>query len=257
MQKQIIDSHIHLDLYKPDEQKLILESLKENQITDLITVSKHLKSSKENLALSRSHKNIHPAFGYHPEQTLPTKEEMEQLTNFILKNQTEMIAVGEVGLPYYLRKEQQDLKVEEYIEVLEHFILLAKQLNKPIILHAVYEDAPLVCSLLEKHGIKKAHFHWFKGDRKTLDRLKDNDYYLSVTPDAVYKKKIQSIISYYPLSRLMVETDGPWAFENVFKNQMTHPKMIHQSVEVIASRKGIDDREVYEQLYQNTKDFYF
>ena len=34
----------------------------------------------------------------------------------------------------------------------------------------IYEDAPLVCDILEKFNIKKAHFHWFKGDEKTITK---------------------------------------------------------------------------------------
>lgn len=33
-----------------------------------------------------------------------------------------MIAVGEVGMPYYLRKKHPEINLEGYIEMLEQFI---------------------------------------------------------------------------------------------------------------------------------------
>lgn len=113
-----------------------------------------------------------------------------------------------MGLPYYSRQEQE-LSLEPYLELLEMFIVRAKKWGKPIVLHAVFEDAKLVCDLLEKHSIRKVHFYWFKGDEKTIERMIRNDYYISVTPDVLYEKEIEELVKKYPLEQMMVETDGP------------------------------------------------
>lgn len=63
-----------------------------------------------------------------------------------------MIAVGEIGLPYYLRrqmaKEGRSLDLDAYVQLLERFLSFAGQYGKPVVLHAVYEDADLACDLL-------------------------------------------------------------------------------------------------------------
>jgi len=167
-----------------------------------------------------------------------------------------MVAVGEVGLPYYLRQEDPSLPIEPYQELLEIFIEQADILDKPVILHAVYEDAPIACTMLEKYSIKKAHFHWFKGDEKTIEHMQRNGYFISITPDLLYEKDIQQLVEKYPLRLMMVETDGPWEFEGQFKDELTHPKMIHHIVQKIASIKRLDIKIVYELLFENTKSFY-
>ena len=167
-----------------------------------------------------------------------------------------MKAIGEIGLPYYKRKEDPSLPLEPYIELLEEFFKLAANLDKPVALHAVYEDAPIVCGLLEKHSVPKAHFHWFKGDAKTIERMIANKYYISVTPDILKEEEIRKLAKRYPLSLMMAETDGPWPFEECFPGQMTHPKMIHYTVATLSSIKRIPAAEVYHVLYQNTKQFY-
>lgn len=73
----------------------------------------------------------------------------------------DIVAIGEVGLPYYLRKEDEHIAINSYISVLQRFVELASKYDLPIVLHAVYEDADVVCDLLEKHKVSRAHFHWF------------------------------------------------------------------------------------------------
>lgn len=250
---EIIDSHIHLDSYSEEEQKLILAN---QDFSYLISVSMHLQSSKNNLQLSRKDSRVKAAFGFHPEQELPTVNELQELLTWMEDHQQEMVAVGEVGLPYYLRQENVKLDLSAYIAFLERFIIFAKEQNKPIILHAVYDDAPIVCDLLEKHGVKKAHFHWFKGSEDTVKRMIGNRYYISITPDVCYEEEIQQLIHIYPLELMMVETDGPWPFEGAFEGMMTSPQMIHKSIKQIAHIKQMDVQRVYEVLYQNTMKFY-
>ncbi|MFY0782550.1 TatD family hydrolase [Peribacillus simplex] len=253
---RIIDSHIHLDRYEESEQKQILTDMDKVHVESLLTVSMNLTSSINNYQLSRKDSRIKPAFGFHPEQPLPSNEEVDELLNWIRVHVHNMFAIGEVGLPYYLRQENPDIDHSAYIEILERFLALAKEVEKPVILHAVHDDAPIVCDLLEKHQITKAHFHWFKGDIRTIERMAEKGYSISITPDVCYEREIQELVSAYPLKLMMIETDGPWPFEGVFKGKWTHPGMMHDSVRQIASVKRLPIEDVYEILYQNTKDFY-
>lgn len=249
----MIDSHLHLDQYKDEEIDKIMTTTP--NINAIISVSMNLDSAKRNLLLANKYQIVKPAFGFHPEQPLPCEEELEKLFNWVEGHQEQMVAVGEVGLPYYLRQETA-IPIRPYIELLETFIKQAQRWNKPIILHAVYEDAPVVCDLLEKHSIEKAHFHWFKGDNLTIERLIRNGYFISVTPDIVYEEEIQKLAMAYPISQMMVETDGPWPFEGPFQGMPTHPEMMHESIATISRVKKIYIQEVYQQLYNNTKHFY-
>ncbi|MCM3766980.1 TatD family hydrolase [Neobacillus niacini] len=252
----MIDSHIHLDKYKDLEITTILTDV--DWLEAMLSVSTDLQSCLRNLELSRKDQKVKPAFGFHPEQSLPTEIELNKLLEWITKYRTEMIAVGEVGLPYYMRMDQKVSKAQygQYIDLLEMFIQLARQWDKPIVLHAVYDDAPIVCDLLEKHSMKNAHFHWFKGDTKTMERMIRNGYSISITPEIVYKEKIQRLIEAYPLELIMVETDGPWPFEGPFTGKMTHPKMMKESILSIAKIKNLPETEVADRILEHTKSFY-
>ena len=257
----IIDAHLHLDLYEQEEREALLNSLGAFGVKGLVAVSMHLDSCRSLLALKRrTDQPIYPAFGYHPEQALPDASEEEQLFRWIRDHREEMYAIGEVGLPYYARLEAgkagRGFDLEPYIRLLERFIRLAAELEKPIVLHAVYEDADIACDLLEKHGVERAHFHWFKGSEETLQRMKERGYFISVTPDIMYKEKTRDIVRAYPLSLLMVETDGPWPFQGPYEGVRTHPGMIRDSIREIAAIHNRSEAETGEALWANTVRFY-
>lgn len=247
-----IDSHIHLDQYKKEEQLQLIEDIqKTKEIAAIIAVSMNDHSCQQTLELAKNYPFIYPALGYHPEQEVDFIQ-CEKICELIEKEAHRIAAIGEVGLPYYLRQENPKLLLEPYIEMLERFVYMARKYNLPIILHAVYDDAEVVCDLLESYRIRRAHFHWFKGSQRTMERMIENEYYISVTPDIVYKEKIKDIVAFYPLSHLMVETDGPWKFND----EMTHPHMILQVLKSVSEVKGLVLEDTAETIYKNTVQFY-
>ncbi|WP_245339283.1 TatD family hydrolase [Paenibacillus shirakamiensis] len=261
MNMPLIDAHIHLDLYEPSDQIRILSELSKEGVESLVAVSMHLASCQENAVLSKQYpKQVYPAFGFHPEQPLPSASELDQLVQWIRERAGEVLAIGEIGLPYYMRTELEakgnHLDLAPYIQMLDQMLALAKELDKPVILHAVYEDADIVCDRLEAHGIKRAHFHWFKGSSQTVQRMADRGYFISFTPDLLYEEEIVGLARLYPAHQVMVETDGPWPFEGPFLGQLTHPAMIRAVAKVWADIQGLDKAEACDILYRNTKRFY-
>lgn len=253
----MIDAHIHFNHYSEDDRNEILRELHIHTIDAIISVSTDLASSIKTLELALKDSRIQPAFGFHPEQEIPSTQEVDSLLTWMENHVQEMVAVGEVGLPYYTKLERNgELDYTRYIQLLERFIQFAARYDKPIVLHAVYEDATIACDLLEKHGVKHAHFHWFKGDQSVVERMMTNSYYISITPDVLYEEEIQQLVMTYPLELMMIETDGPWPFEGPFKEMRTEPKMMKKSVMEIARLLERPVDEVSMILYENTKRFY-
>lgn len=249
---RIIDAHIHLDHYSDEEIAAMAEELPSIHCEKLISVSFDLESCKRNLHLAQTYSHVSPAFGFHPEQELPSEEHLADLLAWMESNREKMCAIGEIGLPYYSQVREK----KPYVELLDAFLQLANKWNKPVALHAIYEDASIACDLLERNNVKKAHFHWFKGDETTISRMIENAYHISITPDLLYEPDIQELVRNYPLEQMMVETDGPWQFEGIFTGKRTHPAMIHETIPAIANLKKENTAMVYQTLYNNTKKFY-
>ncbi|WP_080874472.1 TatD family hydrolase [Oceanobacillus timonensis] len=250
----MIDAHIHLDWYQPNELQQVIHARK---IDGMIAVASNFESCQTVWQLAERYPFVYPAFGWHPEQALPSSQEISQIIQAIEQRSTDIVGVGEVGVPYYAkRKDASSLDVTPYHAILERFIQVAKKYDLPIILHAVYEDASIVCDMLEKYQIKRAHFHWFKGDQATIKRMIANQYMISITPDCWYEEEIQSLIKQYPLELMMAETDGPWPFQGPFQNQMTHPDRIIDVMKKIAEVKQLPFDNVRQQITDNTYHFY-
>ncbi|MEK3882066.1 TatD family hydrolase [Paenibacillus sp. PL2-23] len=258
-----IDAHIHAELYEDAEQERLLEAAFREGVQAVVAVSMHLASCKRTAALAARYPGqVLPAYGFHPEQEPPSEEERERLLAWIRHRHAsgEPFAIGEVGLPYYMRTERQAkgeaFDEARHLKLLEAFVRLAAELNRPIVLHAVYEDADKACELLCKHGVKRAHFHWFKGSAETTSRMAQAGYFISVTPDIVYEEEIAELARRYPLELMMVETDGPWPFDGPFEGMPTRPQMVKAAAERLAEIKGIPVAEAASALLRNTKLFY-
>ena len=102
----MFDSHIHLDQYSESQIRHIIQNPK---LAGVLAVATDLASSQRLLALKQQFPHIHIAAGFHPEQPLPSPTEQRQLFEWIAKNHQDLTACGEVGLPYYLKREQPNL----------------------------------------------------------------------------------------------------------------------------------------------------
>lgn len=256
-----IDAHIHFDQYSEQARERILQQANERGMEALISVSMHLDSCLDNLELAKRYPGrVIPAFGYHPEQSLPSEQELETLVSWMKEHASAMSAVGEIGLPYYTRTDSEQhgevFDLAPYIRLLDRFLELAGQLGKPVVLHAVYEDAARVCDMLDRRGIARAHFHWFKGPAETVRRMADRGYYISFTPDLLYESEIIELAKYYPPDLCMAETDGPWPFEGPFEGRATEPDMVRDVAAAWAEIKGMSYDKACDILASNTRRFY-
>ncbi|MFX3635481.1 MAG: TatD family hydrolase [Candidatus Pristimantibacillus sp.] len=258
-----IDAHIHIDLYEESERLAILEHSFESGIEAVIAVSMHEASCKVNRRLALHYPGqVYPAYGFHPEQPIPDDNEVEQLFHWIEARHAagEIFAIGEVGLPYYTRTEAEVkgtvFDETPYIVLLERFAQLASKQDRPLVLHAVYEDGAKALDILAKYKVRRAHFHWFKGDDAIVDKMIACRYFISISPDVAYEHEIQSLVRRYPLELMMAETDGPWLFEGPYAGIRTEPVMIKEVAKHIAELKQLPVEDVHMALLNNTRDFY-
>ncbi|MFC3748980.1 TatD family hydrolase [Paenibacillus sp. GCM10012306] len=257
----MIDAHIHLEQYEPEFIASTLRELHGLDVQALLAVSMNYESCLRTEKLAAQYPGlVRPAYGFHPEQPAPSPEEIARLLEWIEARADRLTAIGEIGLPYYTRAEAlergESFEMAPYIALLDKFLGLAARLRKPVVLHAVYEDAMIACDLLDKHGITRAHFHWFKGPEEAIARMIQRGDYISFTPDLLYEQEIQDLARRYPQELVMAETDGPWPFEGPFAGRTTHPAMIHDVAAAWGALHGHSESRAKEILTANTVRFY-
>ncbi|MFC3797946.1 TatD family hydrolase [Cohnella sp. GCM10012308] len=257
------DAHLHVDQYPPERREALLAEAFAAGMRGIVAVSMDPDSCEETRLLAAAWPGqVMPAYGHHPEQPPLGPEALERLCGRIrrLAEAGEAFAIGEVGLPYYTRTEAEAggeaFDEAPYLAQLDVFASLAAELDRPIALHAVYEDADKALAVLDRHGVRRAHFHWYKGAPETTARIAARGYFISLTPDVLYEPDIRELAASYPLEQLMAETDGPWPFEGPFLGMETTPAMTLAVAREIAALRGMELKAVEETLDLNTAGFY-
>ncbi|VTR50808.1 TatD family deoxyribonuclease [Actinobacillus pleuropneumoniae] len=99
----MFDSHIHLDQLDSNQiDRIVRDPL----LQSVLAVSTDLASAERLLALKRVFPKIQMAAGFHPEQTLIDDKQQQMLFDWIVKNRANLTAIGEVGLPNYLKRQK-------------------------------------------------------------------------------------------------------------------------------------------------------
>lgn len=162
------DAHIHLEQYSDEE---IDAFCRHPRIVGLAAVSMDLASSKRTLELKRKYPDkVKVGCGYHPEQP---PHDLRPLIAWMDEHQDEIDALGEVGLPYYRRREAKDKghlwDEEPYLEMLHQLFAWAKQWGKPVLLHGVREDVDTLASLLKEYHMEKSPFSLDQGGSVAIE----------------------------------------------------------------------------------------
>ncbi|GAB7387492.1 TatD family hydrolase [Bacillaceae bacterium] len=248
----MIDAHLHLERYAEEQVERFIAEWQERGIAGVVAVSTDLASAYRTLELQRKHPRfVHAAVGYHPEQPLPKPAELAELLDLLEKERSRIAAVGEIGLPHYALERLGFPSLEPYLDMLQIFCDKARELDLPVLLHAVHDKAEAALQLLLQRGVEKAHFHWLKAPPETVERILAAGYFISVTPEAVYRKRDQDLAAMIPLAQLLLETDGPWPYSGPFTGRPTTPLFLRETAAAVARLKGKEPREIWERCRCN------
>ena len=110
----MIDSHCHLSQIDYDIPVADLIELAEKEgVQKMLDIACDTNDWDELLGVIKRHKNVYGAIGIHPEYALRNEDEFLKKLPQIFKENSKLLAVGEIGLDYsdgsIPPKKQQDL----------------------------------------------------------------------------------------------------------------------------------------------------
>lgn len=252
----MIDAHIHLEQYDHRYLRSKIEEWKQNGIQGLIAVSNDLESSYRTLELREKFPDfVYAAIGFHPEQDLPSEKDFQEWVYLLWSEKKKITAIGEIGLPHY-NLDKLSNSLEHYYEFLSRCLDVAKATKLPVAIHAVHDKTKLVLELLQEKQITHAHFHWLKAPDQVVKQIVDAGYYISVTPEVCYRERDQKLTRLVPTSQLLIETDGPWPYDDLFKAHPTTSLFLKNVVKKLAELKKVDEIEMIKQTISNTQTCY-
>jgi TatD DNase family protein len=239
----MIDSHAHLNEIKDVEGALA--RAQEAGLTGIVAVGMEVASNRATLELSRRFPGlVHPAVGYHPWSI--TAGGIEENLAFIGEHLPQCVALGEVGLDY-----QAKVKKKVQQEVLAALLELAARENHPVIVHTRFSQQRAL-RMVRAAGLAKAVFHWYSGPLEVLEEIIAAGYFISATPALAYSPPHQAAVQAAPLSRILMETDAPVAYQG----EVSEPAHLLVTARELARVKGIELLRVMETTTANARGFF-
>jgi len=246
----MIDTHAHIcDPAFDDDRNEVLQSAADAGITVVIAVGEDLADARKNIDLAADHPVLRPAAGLYP--TILDQARAAEMHGFIRKERAGLVAVGEVGLDFWIVKEDSDKELQK--EIFRGFITLASELDLPLNVHSRSAGRHAVALLLE-NGATRVQMHAFDGKATAALPAVEAGYFFSIPPSVVRSRQKQKLVKRLPLTCILVETDSPVLGPE--PNARNEPANVTVSIKAIAELKNVSEAQVMEAVAENTKRLY-
>jgi len=262
----LTDTHCHLNFHKYKEDlPEVLERARSTGLSRILVPALDLESCCEILTLVESDPMLFAAVGIHPNSGVSwDSNTLDSLRE--IADHPKVVAIGEIGLDYYRDRTPRDLQKEILIEQLG----LALEMDLPVILHvrntseedrACIED---LLSILEDWVASAAPpfsernhspgvVHSFSGNLKESQRARKAGFYIGITGPVTFKTadQLRNVVKEIEISRLLVETDGPFLAPQPYRGKRNEPAHVRHIVDKISEVKGLPFEVVARQTAEN------
>ena len=250
----LIDTHCHLDAAEFDaDREGVIQDAVNHQVRMMVVPAVHRNNFGSVSELSEKYASCAYALGIHPMYVASSEfKDLDFLGQTLEKKMQSVhtpVAIGEIGLDYFVANENKGLQEHYFVEQLK----MAKQFELPVILH-VRSAIDDVLKHLRKHKIRGGIAHAFNGSRQQADAFIDLGFKLGFGGALTYPRalKIRALVSTLPLESIVLETDAPdIPPEWLEKTQKNTPKELVKIIKVIASLRGINESQVAEITTKN------
>jgi TatD DNase family protein len=249
----LIDSHCHLNFNAFDEDRSeVLARAKAAGIAAFINPGTDFDDSQQIINLAETIPQLFAAVGFHPNAAARFDDAaLAQLRALV--SQPKMVAIGEIGLDYYWDEAPRPVQRR----VFEQQLALARELNKPVIIHQ-REAAADTLAVLRAWAAGGNHpglvLHSFSGDRAMAEEAVELGFYLGISGPVTFKnaRDLPEIVAAAPLDRLLVETDAPFLAPHPFRGKRNEPAHVKLVAERLAALKELSLDEMSRHLTANT-----
>lgn len=245
-----IDTHCHLTNDNYENLDELIKDLKNNII---IVNGVDLDTNIDAINVASKNKNVYAAIGIHPESADSYKDID---LDFIKKNldNSKVIAIGEIGLDYYWRKDNKERQRSLFKKQIE----IAIEYDKPIIVHsreAIEDTYNILYEYCQKHQNLNVILHCYSSSKEMAQKFLKMNVMFGIGGVVTFKneKKLKEVVKSLDMNRILLETDSPYLTPEPFRGQKNTPQNIPLIANKIAEIKGISPEEVLDITTKNAK----
>ena len=278
----MIDTHCHIDeeAFEPDREEVIARQ-QQSGVQAMIVPGVNVASINSVMEVCHAHPGYcYPALGLHPEDVKADwREQLATVEAAIRARRDELVAIGEIGLDYYWDKTFK----EEQKEVLRRQLLLARELNLPVILHnreatedilsivntIANDQSPIANdqSPITNHQLRGV-FHCYSGSKETAEIILKMGFYLGIGGVLTFKNSKlsetlrelnQSSITNHQLpitNRLLLETDAPYMAPTPHRGERNESRFMALVAERLAQVLNVSVDEIIEATSANARQLF-
>ena len=248
----LVDSHCHLDrldlsIYNGD-LNTALKAAHDQGVEHILCVCIDLENFANVLAIAKKYPHVFASVGVHPTEVIadePTITEMLKLAAH-----PKVIALGETGLDFYREETNKAIQLERF----KKHIQVAKQVNKPLIVHTRHARKETL-EMLEKEKANQVGgvLHCFTEDLATAEAAIELGFYISFSGIVTFQnaKELKEVAKRIPLEKMLVETDAPYLAPVPYRGKPNQPAYVRNVAEYIAELRGISFTELAKQTTEN------
>ena len=247
----MIDTHAHLQwpAFGKDREEVIERAFAAG-LKAIVSVGYDVNASRQSVQIANDHESIYAVVGIHPHNAKTMSASvLDSLRE--LAQDPKVVAIGEIGLDYY-----RDLSPRaRQKEAFEQQILLAKELEVPIVVHdrEAHNDVLEVIRSFGKdvNGV----LHCFSGDLKMAEEAIDLGYLISIAGPVTFPnaRKLHQLVQHLPEESIVLETDCPFLPPQSRRGERNEPLYILETAHKVAELKGMQLDELVELTSQNAR----
>lgn len=235
----MVDSHCHLadETFAVDLDAVVLRAKGAGVERALVILEAgNGKEAEQAGRLEQLWPGVRFSIGVHPHQAHQFAGE-SQLAATAVREQFAATpsarAVGEIGLDYHYDFSPRDVQHD----VFRVQVRLARELQRPVVIHTREADEDTVAILREEGGGEvRGVLHCFTGNAALADAGLELGFYISLAGIITFPKAagLRETVRRVPLDRLLVETDSPFLAPLPYRGKRNEPAYVARVIAALA-----------------------
>lgn len=252
---ELFDSHAHYDDEKFNEDRdYIIEEIYKSGVTKFVSAGYSLESSKKGIEISNKYDYVYTTCGISPNDIPDGKDKInQQLIQIekLAKENSKVLAIGEIGLDYYWNKDNKDLQKYVFLEQIK----IADKLNLPIMIHTRDAIMDTIDIIKNTEFVKPGIFHCCPFNKDLIQAGLNKNFYISFAGPVTFKnsKNAKEIVSMVPLEKILIETDSPYLSPEPNRGKRNDSRNVLFIAKKIAEFKNMNVEEIAKITYKNAK----
>ena len=237
------DSHCHLTMSNAEAN---LAAARAAGVRGFVIPGTKLEDAPQAVALAQQNEDVWAAVGFHPHDAKHCDDAaFAEIAR--LAREERVVAIGECGLDYHYMHSPR----ETQIEVFERHLALAKELDKPIIVHNRESTEDMV-EILERAGARGI-LHSYTENLEVAQRFVEIGYFISFSGIVTFRSAdmLRDVARALPHDRVLIETDTPYLAPVPYRGRDNEPAYVVKIAELLAKLWDVSIEEVAAQTTAN------